>query len=46
MIHVFACSYEQVRAAHAANKELTFKWGLASFFIFIGTPNGKAEDAQ
>lgn len=31
---------------HAANKELTFKWGLASFFIFIGTPNGKAKDAQ
>lgn len=37
------CKYVQL---HATNKELIFKWGLASFFILIGTPNGKAEDAQ
>lgn len=34
----------------ATNKQLIFKWGLASFFIFIGTPdgtpNGKAQNAQ
>lgn len=37
------CKYVQL---YATNKELIFKWGLAPFFIFIGTPNGKAEDAQ
>lgn len=42
-LHAVTCQYEQL---HAENKELTFKWGLASFFIFIGTPNGKAQNAQ
>jgi len=41
---ILKASYNKL--LHATNKELIFKWGLASFFIFIGTPNGKAKDAQ